>query len=685
MFCREDEKHESQDRRENGDRQTPRWMLPPSSTTRYSHFVKEEKETGLQMKSSKSLLNEHAIFSSLVKRLFSGTIPELLGELFQNAQRSGTSHVDIRFPDSSHCVIADNGHGLMPGSDLEGLRKLLVLADSLYLDQKVTQNQNPMGVGLYSLIANEHISALHIQSNGLSITIDTRRWLCDHEYREAWEEHLATVGPVEEHGFRITITAAPSFIADMRACLLNDGRAAPIRQADRDAWVRNQMSPVCGYADLLSISLDGALLDPVLPSFLSLPKAEIQESYQGSLVRISLFCQGCAGVAVNWFGQIVVDERPSLGCQAYLVVRSGQPLHPQAPARKGLIADTALKDFYHWVRDRVFAWVCAQEQPAIAIIKRLYEIDANRAHRECPFAIVKPWMPLLREYEFTSYEDYTQNSSYEIGEIDLDLRYGPEEVVRKTRLSDLVMLREEVVVPLPGNHPAQYEFIRKNPSQAHEISTRTFHIGLTSLLQATDLDAYFPVVGAKAMHRLWWCPGPMIDNWHTTALGEWGVGTIEEVTQEGHSVENDIAPLTWHQFLEGWIFVASETVSWRIQDAAWVIGLDRSEDLIPFLRNCGYAAFVPGEDDEDSEESYAESVANAIRTYQIDTIAYHTDISGLCEAVQKLLQTGYQAHEASWQFVHRESFYADGRSAGRFLSHLLVTFPDGYSKKINLS
>src|SRR5713226_8603379 len=106
-----------------------------------------------------SMINEDRFFRSGVKRLFTGKPWEIFNELLQNAQRSMATCFEVSFPTTTSCVVQDNGHGLV-----EGLRKLLVFSDSGFADPQVQANQRPLGMGFYSLIANERISHLRIES-----------------------------------------------------------------------------------------------------------------------------------------------------------------------------------------------------------------------------------------------------------------------------------------------------------------------------------------------------------------------------------------------------------------------------------------------------------------------------------------------------------------------------------------
>src|SRR5712692_5160245 len=291
-----------------------------------------------------SMINEDRFFRSGVKRLFTGTPWEFLNELLQNAQRSLATHVWVSFSEAQSCVIQDDGHGLVEG--VEGLRTLLVFSDSGFANPDVEVNQRPLGMGFYSLIANERITRLKIESYSppdgkvLVFAIDSVRWLDDGEYRASWQERVGWREREEgAPGFQVTITGTEPLIQEIRACLLD---TAAKREHERyvDAhWLRSKMSPACGYSDLLSVVVDGEVLDTSLPTAITIRKPQIVATYQGNSIRISLFSAspgllGIGGTAlgVNWYGQLVVDAS-RVGWYAYLHVRTGHPVNPRAPTR----------------------------------------------------------------------------------------------------------------------------------------------------------------------------------------------------------------------------------------------------------------------------------------------------------------------------------------------------------------
>jgi len=129
---------------------------------------------------------------------------------------------------------------------------------------------------------------------------------------------------------------------------------------------------------------------------------------------------------------------------AYLRVRTGHPVNPRAPTRSGLIDDEAMRALHQWIENRIFDWVCSQELPEAVFVERLYAINRQRAEQECPFAIIRQWKPLPKDYVFDSSDDA---QSQEGGESDL---LGPRQVVRKGDLATVLVLDESVTCPLPS-------------------------------------------------------------------------------------------------------------------------------------------------------------------------------------------------------------------------------------------
>ncbi len=150
-----------------------------------------------------TLVNADRVRSS-IRRLFTGEIIEVLGELLQNSQRARSSDVIIT-TDEAGFTYTDNGHGLLGGP--AGFHTLLKIAESEF-DNPTIDDQDPMGLGIHALLAHEHVSAVRFESGAQALTIDTARWWADQAYYSTWFERLETIEtPVG--GLRVVVQCAP--------------------------------------------------------------------------------------------------------------------------------------------------------------------------------------------------------------------------------------------------------------------------------------------------------------------------------------------------------------------------------------------------------------------------------------------------------------------------------------------
>lgn len=649
-----------------------------------------------------SMINQQKFFRNVLPRLFRGTAREIVIELLQNAQRAGGTRIDFAFSSPTTCVISDDGHGLVNG--IEDLRTLLILADSHYQDEQVEEQQAPMGLGLYALIVHEGVQQLHIQSNGLSLDIDTRRWLHDSVYLESWEERVQPVQEAvldaidvikvdhqEQHaGFHLQITGSEDLIKNLRAVLLCGN---PHFEFENSEFLAESYNPVTGFQDLLDIFLDGQQVRIEGAEEVSLPDAEIITTYQGNEVRISLLGRPGGCLVVNWYGQLIFHWNAMWPFQIYLIVRNGQPVMPQAPTRMHLVQNEQLADLYAWAEDQLFAWASAwehmQELPSPKMVARLYKINNKRASAECPMAVVQAYKPLPKDYLFETYEEYVGSFGEEaLWESDC---LGPWQTVRKRDLNQLLILREEVLCAIPAGHPAQStgytkEKVRAGKLQPDVMLPRSFEIGLTSLLRATNLVAYRAVTGIpeEQIGTFWWQPGEPADRYHTTSPGTWGVQRFP--TPKGIDGFADCAAcvsgIEWHPLPESEVFVADEPMPDDIEAVDWIIGVASTEQMPAFLAQYAYAAFVHDEDEWDqSEEDYSESVKRAIRTYRTNMIDAETPTRYLPRAVAQALVDGHHAiKDATWRFVYRE--HKDPEAL--LVTDLVLTWPDGHVVRLQL-
>lgn len=626
-----------------------------------------------------TMVNEHMLFSSVVKRLFTGDVREILGELLQNAQRADATRVDVTFPHEDACLITDNGHGLVNG--IEDLRAMLVLAESSYQDTAVLENQSPMGIGIYSLIAHDEVKALEIESGDVCFLLDTHRWLVDTLYRESWQERiLPRTRPEEDEsqGFSLYIKATTAFVQKVRdlfALRVEDWHYYSIESC------LEHLNPACGYRDIMGVYVDGVEVVVDMPERITLPYPKgLARTYQGNAIHMSPFqasgsYRGC--LIINWYGQLIFDEHEDYGFQAYLVVREGKPVNPRAPTRAGLIKDEARAVLYRWIEDQIFAEVCGREAPSPRLVKRLYELNRQRAEKECPFALVQQWLPLPKDYRAESHDDYTGEDNE--GESD---EAGPLTVVRKDALAEILLIDKGVTCGLRGDHAylssdSWQKQLEEEPALAEQYFPVNFEIGLTSFIRATGLVAYKPVYGipAEVTRCFWWKPGTMVDSYYTTSLGTWGLQDFP--TPEDESECDGM--IDWKDFPADAapVFVASEPCSYAIDEINWIIGLNSGEGIVPFLKQYADIAFSLDEEEADrSEEAWADSLEDLIISYLPDTLASRVWAANLPGRVRQFLPEKYreQIQQATFRFVWEQNTVVVG---------VTLTFPDGYSKTIH--
>src|SRR5436853_2627957 len=262
-----------------------------------------------------TLVNVDRVRSS-IRRLLSGEVSEILGELFQNSQRARASNVLIATTTSGF-TYQDNGHGLLGGID--GFHTLLKIAESSF-DNPTLEAQEPMGLGIHALLAHEQVSAVRFESGDYGLTIEAGRWWADQAYYSTWFERLQTLAaPVS--GLRIVVQCTPKLPETVQNILL-----------DREM----NGNPARGYADLLRITLDGIAVNTRLPGWATSGALLLETSYQGCPLTIRFTDGYDARCAVNWYGQIITDEING-SFAYYLHVRDGPPLNPVSPTRRGLI------------------------------------------------------------------------------------------------------------------------------------------------------------------------------------------------------------------------------------------------------------------------------------------------------------------------------------------------------------
>src|SRR5262245_25674698 len=106
-----------------------------------------------------------------IKRAFTGTVNEVIGELLQNSFRAGARTIRITTDDRGF-IYHDDGRGLLNEDDFEALIKL---GESGW-DHRVETEQQPMGLGFTVLLAQEEVESVTFSSNLLALTLNAKRW-----------------------------------------------------------------------------------------------------------------------------------------------------------------------------------------------------------------------------------------------------------------------------------------------------------------------------------------------------------------------------------------------------------------------------------------------------------------------------------------------------------------------------
>ena len=506
--------------------------------------------TAEQNNNLSELINSDRVRSS-VRRLFANDIAECLSELFQNSQRARATKVVITTGERGF-TYRDDGHGLIGG--INGFHTLLKIAES-HFDNETIADQDPMGLGIHSLLAHDAISQVTFSSGRHRLTLDTKRWWTDRDYYTYWFRQLEEpTDPVS--GFEITVSADAKLVQQLKQAFTNS--TYPYRKT----------GPAEGYEGYLEITLDGLEVDTSLPRWARIEQPLIVTSYQESRLTIGFDCEyGSRKSSVNWYGQVIEVDFHS-GFKFHLDVRQGRPVNPMSPTRRGLISDAAYEALVRRVCDEVFSFVFrldnrAQIKPEY--IAACFNMDGERARRESPYIVAAELLPL------------DSPSSLE----DLD-RKGDNELFTYTTVPRLL---EEGVMVLDCEGQTQED--------EHGLSSFLKMVGKCYMLKQGD-----PV--RLKVESLWWKPGKQLREFFYKP-GEWGIGI------------SDRPPSEWHTVSEEAVFSFTDASNWEVDAVDWTVG---TCDFVSFLRNEAWAGFDPESDEHDYEElqaCYEESIERCLR------------------------------------------------------------------------
>jgi len=508
------------------------------------------------------LVNPDRLRSS-IKRLFRNRIDEVLSEIFQNSQRSKSTTVDILTTENTF-TIQDDGHGLLNG--INGFHTLLKLAESNF-DNETINDQDPMGLGIFSLLTHDQVKQVTFSSDNLELTIKTDLWWNDLAYYSTWYERILTLDqPV--NGLRIAVTCSPELVKALHTAL------QPKHQLDTFSDdVYRSASPAQGYAGILNITLNSAPVPTTLPVWARLTDRFVSTTYKGSKLEIGYASNGRS--TILWYGQLITLRGLANCFEFHLEVKSGRPVNPRSPSRAGIIQDTAYNELIAFIKAEIFNFVFdLKNRSSIkpTHVEGCYKLDAAYSLANSPYFVAESIQTIDHP---NSFEQFNATDEFDCPPVFNIFTY--DEV--------LLLLDDQVTVQLPsGTSDAEH--------------------GLQSFLPETG-PGYKLSSGDEtrlAIGKLWWKPREEPRHDWFYAPGEYGI-----------SYQEGIPPESWSPITTSPVFVFNDTSSFDAAEVDFVVGTNG--DPLEFLRNEAWAAFSPHDDEpyDPQQEYYQESLDFLIR------------------------------------------------------------------------
>ncbi len=513
----------------------------------------------------KVLVNADRIRSS-VKRLFHNRIDEILCEIFQNSQRSGSTTVDITTTNNTF-IIQDNGHGLLNGID--GFHTLLKLAESNF-DNETIEDQDPMGVGIVSLLTHDQVNEVTFSSGCLELTIKSDKWWNDPAYYSTWFERITTLDqPVS--GLRIAVSCSPELVKALHSALEPKDQVYSFSDE-----VYKSASPAQGYEGILNITLNSAKVPTTLPRWTRLTDPLISTTYKGSKLKIGYDASNNRS-SILWYGQLIIQRGLANCFEFHLEVKSGRPVNPLSPSRAGIIQDAAYHELIAFIKAEIFAFVFDPKNRSRikpAHVEGCYKLDEAYSIANCPYIVAES---IQTTDNPNSFEDFNATSDFDFNNRSINEIFAYDQLP--------LLLNEQVSVQLPsGISEAEY--------------------GLRSFLPETG-PAYTLRYGDQAritIGTLWWRPkGKPKHDWFYQP-GEYGI-----------SYQEDTPPENWSPITKSPVFVFTETSSYDAAEVDFVVGTNA--DPVDFLRNQAWAGFSANDENDydPQQESYQNSLDDLIR------------------------------------------------------------------------
>lgn len=483
------------------------------------------------------LVNAHRIRSS-IKRLFHNNIAEVIAEILQNSQRAGAKHVQITItPDGFS--ITDDGHGLLDGID--GFHTLLKLAESAF-DNPTVEDQDPMGVGIVSLMTHDKIEEITFSSGKLQLTVDSARWWSDKGYYSTWFERVRRVRKAVQ-GLSIDARCKAELITVLRQALEPKDQKPIFSDSIFDL-----SSPAQGYEGILNITLDSKPVRTSLPTWTRFDDTLITRTYKGATLTIGYHSSSqTPRSSLRWYGQLILVKTPHNRFKFHLDVTNGRPVNPLSPTRAGLIQDAAYHELLAFVKkDQIFSFVLNPANRAKitpAHVEECFSIDALRTTEESPYITTRAILPINNPPSIDDCEP--------VGDVAL---FTYEEAP---------VLLDQTLIVLQNSQTQTAEFgissfapLLKNPHTLRHGDSRRLRIG-----------------------QLWWKPGKKSKAPWFFEPGEFGISF-----GEGQQ------PRRWRAITETPVFAFNDPGAYSVEDVDFTVA---TLDPMGFLNDQVWAAFSP--------------------------------------------------------------------------------------------
>lgn len=518
------------------------------------------------------MLIEKNKFGKVVKRLFTGSTAEILGEILQNAQRAGAKAMDFAIDQATGVLtVTDDGDGLIKNAGAaEQFLPVITIAQSEY-ENKDVADQDPMGVGIFSVLAHSAVSAMSIASNNLELTLPSAEvWTA--EFWNDWQKRIAA--SEFGKGFRLVIRATPDF-AEHAANLLRGIRTPRLNDP------HEVVSPARGYEDLLLVRLNGAAVDTSVPAKVKDFDFIVSETeFDGSRLTIG-YKRECFGTSrqsfVNWYGQLISTGTVHSAFNFYLQVRQGTPVNPKSPTRNGIIKDAKSDALLDLVRREIRRFVenpSNRSRVTADFLRAVHSSDGDWFLNECPYFVAETY----------PYEDSPDNSEeFEAGKSEVFTYDAPPLLIERDIECGRFSGDEE------DDAPQAYPY---------GISTFEPQIGKFYVL-TTGSGKRLPI------KRLYWRIGALLDGFF---YRKGGYALIEA---EASVQETDWQPITCAEN----IYVFDSTVNWDINSAEDLVvgtGGDVADKLAFY--NCEAWAVWSSQNDEASWEEMEAEFRRSLET-----------------------------------------------------------------------